>query len=243
MKEKINKILSKEGKKLFSITMIRKESKLFLSVRRNQKQIYQRTTRFGKNILYTDNHSWSSEKIIQTSRGKNVVEDNFKKMKNRSTVSFMPMWHWTDQKIRVHAFYCVISLLLLNLLQKQTTRKYKKMSLEEIADKLSDVKEILLFYPDTMKPARKLSEKDDMQERLYQIQSRQIRSQRIRAIHSATFEILLALCFRVFNFPIWEDHLIEQAPFLSRDTDTEMYPYPCYPYRCQKIASLPHTFS
>jgi len=43
------------------------------------------------------------------------------------------------------------------------------MSLEKIADKLSDIKETLLFYPDTTKPARKLSKKDDIQEKLYQI--------------------------------------------------------------------------
>ena len=43
------------------------------------------------------------------------------------------------------------------------------MSLEKIADKLSDIKEILLFYPSTMKPVRKLSKRDDIQEKLYQI--------------------------------------------------------------------------
>jgi len=78
-------------------------------------------------------------------------------------------WYFTDQKIRVHAFRCVISLLLLKLLQRKATRKYQKMSLEEIAHKLSYIKGILLFYPDTMKPVRKLSKRDDIQERLYQI--------------------------------------------------------------------------
>jgi len=43
------------------------------------------------------------------------------------------------------------------------------MSLEKIADKLSDIKEILLFYPSTMKSVRKLSKRDDIQEKLYQI--------------------------------------------------------------------------
>lgn len=79
------------------------------------------------------------------------------------------MWHFTDQKIRVHTLCCVISLLLLSLLQREVAKRYQKMSLEKIADKLSDIKEILLFYPDTMKPDRKLSKRDDIQEKLYQI--------------------------------------------------------------------------
>jgi len=169
VKEKVNRLLSKQGKKLLKVTIMRKEGKLSLSVRRRQKQIYQRTKRLGKNILFTDNHSFSSEEIIQAYKGKSIIEANFKKMKSHSTVSFIPMWHFTDQKIRVHAFCCVVSLLLLNLLQREVARNYQKMSLDKIADKLSDIKEILLFYPDTMKPDRKLSRRDDVQEKLYQI--------------------------------------------------------------------------
>jgi len=167
--EKIARELSKEGKKLLSITLTQKDKKLSLSVRSNRKEIYQRTKKLGKNIIFTDNHNWSSEEIIQVYKDKNVIEDNFKKMKNHSMVSFIPMWCWTDQKIRVHAFCCVVSLMLLNLLQREVAKKYQKMSLEKIADKLSDIEEILLFYPDTMKPVRKLSRKDDIQEKLYQI--------------------------------------------------------------------------
>jgi transposase len=168
VKEKVDKLLSKEGKKLLTVK-IKEGGKLSLSVRRNQKQIYQRTKRSGKNILFTDNDSFSSEEIIKAYKGKSIIEGNFKKMKSHSTVSFIPMWHFTDQKIRVHAFCCVISLLLLNLLQREIAKNYQKMSLEEITDKLSDIKESLLFYPDTMKPIRKLSKRDDVQQRLHQI--------------------------------------------------------------------------
>lgn len=62
-----------------------------------------------------------------------------------------------------------ISLLLLNLLQREVAKKYEQMNLEKIADKRIDIKKILLFYPGTMKPVRKLSKRDDIQERLYQI--------------------------------------------------------------------------
>ena len=167
--EKIARELSKEGKKLLSITLTQKDKKLSLSVRGNRKEIYQRTKKLGKNIIFTDNHNWSSQEIIQIYKDKNVIEDNFKKMKNHSMVSFIAMWCWTDQKIRVHAFCCVVSLMLLNLLQREVAKKYQKMSLEKIADKLSDIKEILLFYPYTTKLSSKLSRRDDIQEKLYQI--------------------------------------------------------------------------
>ena len=59
--------------------------------------------------------------------------------------------------------------MLLNLLQREVAKKYQKMSLEKIADKLSDIKETFLFYPDTMKPVKNLSKRDDIQDKLYQI--------------------------------------------------------------------------
>jgi transposase len=31
-------------------------------------------------------------------------------MKDPHVVSFGPMHHWTDSKIRVHVFYCVLAL-------------------------------------------------------------------------------------------------------------------------------------
>jgi hypothetical protein len=86
-----------------------------------------------------------------------------------STVSFIPMWHWTDQKIRVHAFCCVLSLLLLNLLRREVAQKYEKMSLQKILDTLSDVREILLLYPDKLKPIRDLSKRNNVQKRFYDI--------------------------------------------------------------------------
>ena len=39
-------------------------------------------------------------------------------MKNPHFVTFPPSFHWTDQKIRVHAFYCVLALTMVSLLQR-----------------------------------------------------------------------------------------------------------------------------
>ena len=53
------------------------------------------------------------------SRAQHHVERAFKQMKNPHWVSFSPAFHWTDQKLRVHVFYCVLALLLSSLLQRK----------------------------------------------------------------------------------------------------------------------------
>ncbi|MDI6777034.1 MAG: hypothetical protein QMD03_07325, partial [Syntrophales bacterium] len=47
------------------------------------------------------------------------VEEAFRRMKDRRFCSWFPMNHWTDQKIKVHAFYCVLALLFGSLLYRK----------------------------------------------------------------------------------------------------------------------------
>src|SRR6266550_2425282 len=70
----------------------------------------------GKRILFTDQHSWSNEQIVLAYRSQSQVEDAFADMKDPHFLSWEPMFHWTDSKIRIHAFYCVLALILGSLL-------------------------------------------------------------------------------------------------------------------------------
>ena len=45
-------------------------------------------------------------------RSQNDVESGFRQLKDPHVVGFSPMFHWTEAKIRVHVFYCVLALAL-----------------------------------------------------------------------------------------------------------------------------------
>lgn len=107
-------------------------------------------TRLGKRILCTDNHDWSTEQIILGSRAQSHVEDAFKQMKDPHWVTFSPSFHWTDQKLRVHAFYCVMALTLSSLLQRKAAQAGIKLTIPSLLDHLSGIKEIVnLYLPQT----------------------------------------------------------------------------------------------
>jgi transposase len=132
-------------------------------------------TRLGKRILCTDNHDWSTEEIILGSRAQSHVEAAFKQMKDPHWVSFSPAFHWTDQKLRVHAFYCVLALMLSSLLQRRAAQAGIKLTIRSLFEQLSDVKEIVNLYPPQHTPARGrlrsehvLSERSVLQEKLCQ---------------------------------------------------------------------------
>jgi transposase len=104
-------------------------------------------TLLGKNILFTDQDGWSDEEIVRAYRSQYHIEDAFKRMKDPHFVSWRPLRHWTDQKIRVHAFYCVLALLLAALLRRTLANEQISLSITHILETLSQIKEVALIYP------------------------------------------------------------------------------------------------
>lgn len=102
---------------------------------------------FGKTILFTDNADWSDEDIVLAYRSQYHIENAFRQMKNPHFLGWSPMYHWTDSKIQVHAFYCVLALLLTSLLQRQLARQGEELSIDRILEELGGIQETLVVYP------------------------------------------------------------------------------------------------
>ncbi|PLS76550.1 MAG: hypothetical protein CYG61_01570 [Actinobacteria bacterium] len=66
-------------------------------------------------------------------------------MKDPKVVSFSPMFHWTDHKIRVHAFYCVLALMVARLMVREADRHGVHLSVRELLDRLGEVQETVLL--------------------------------------------------------------------------------------------------
>ncbi|SRR5712692_8742290 len=63
------------------------------------------------------------------------------------------MHHWTDPhterafRIQVHAFYCVLALLLTSLLQRELARNNQSLSINRLLQELGGIQETLIIYP------------------------------------------------------------------------------------------------
>lgn len=99
-------------------------------------------TLLGKTLLFTDRDDWTNEQILSAYRGQYHVEDAFRQMKDSVHVSFRPAHHWTDQKLRVHAFSCVIALLLASLLNKRLADRGIRESVDRMIEILATIREI-----------------------------------------------------------------------------------------------------
>jgi transposase len=104
-------------------------------------------THLGKTILFTDNADWTNEEIVLGYRAQHHIESAFRDMKNPHFLGWSPMFHWTDSKIRVHAFYCVLALTLTSLLQRALHGQGLDLSLTRMMELLGGIQEVLLIYP------------------------------------------------------------------------------------------------
>ena len=104
-------------------------------------------TLLGKTLLFTDRDDWSDEQIVRAYRSQSHIETAFRRMKDPHVLTFRPTHHWTDQKLRVHAFYCVLALMILSLLRRQLDKAGIHLSITQMIQRLADIREIVTLYP------------------------------------------------------------------------------------------------
>lgn len=78
---------------------------------------------FGLRILITDRQDWSTAQIIEAYRRQAKAEAAFRDLKDPQMLATRPQFHWTDQKLQVHAFMCVTAYLLLSLLHRRAEQQ------------------------------------------------------------------------------------------------------------------------
>jgi transposase len=127
---------------------------------------------FGKRILFTDRDDWPAAEVIAAYRSQADAEAGFRQLKDRDIVSFSPMFHWTEQKIRVHAFYCALALAIAHLMRRQAAQDGLHLSVRELLGTLAGIGETVMIYPSTggrPKARRMLTDRDPLQQRLFEL--------------------------------------------------------------------------
>jgi transposase len=100
----------------------------------------------GKSFIFTNRNEWTTVDIAKTYRAQKGVEDQFKALNDRDSISVMPMYHYTNQKIRVHVFISVLALLISNILYRKLQKYGIEGSKDACFELLKDIKEIELIH-------------------------------------------------------------------------------------------------
>jgi len=160
MKDLLTYDLAEQGDGRFSMTY-----------RTNKEKLDQLEDNLGFRILMTDRHAWSSEAVVAAIHGQSTVEQAFKNIKNPYHLAITPEFHWTDQKIRVHYFSCVLGYLLASLIWREARSKVDFTgTLDTLLDTLNNIRLTTLLEMSgkrgTPKATRQIEEMTDDQSRL-----------------------------------------------------------------------------
>lgn len=127
---------------------------------------------FGKRILFTNRNEWTVDDIVAAYRSQSDVEASFRQLKDPKVVSFSPMFHFTDHKIRVHTFTCVLALQVAHLMTRRANQAGLDLSVRRLLDALAGIQEtVLLYQGDRGRPRarRIITDLDPTQKRLYNL--------------------------------------------------------------------------
>lgn len=109
---------------------------------------------FGKRILITDRHDWSDEQVLLAYRGQSEVEAAFRQLKDDEHLAIRPQYHWTDQKIQVHAFICLLALILSRVIEAKARSLDYTQGLSGLLDLLGTIRLAMVLKPSGKKGGR-----------------------------------------------------------------------------------------
>jgi len=117
LERRSQKALAREHLSRFVVTTITGDDqkprfrwKVDATLRRQLEQ-----TRLGRRVLCTDQHNWSTERIVYAFRGQWNVEELFRRAKKGGVVPWGPSHQWADGSLRLHTFAAVLGLMLVSL--------------------------------------------------------------------------------------------------------------------------------
>jgi transposase len=103
--------------------------------------------RLGRTVLLTNRMNWNAEQVVAGYAGQQSIERVFRGLKDGDWLNWDPMHHWTDRKIRIHAFYCMLGISLLHHVHKQAQAAWADLSIEQLLEELEQIKQFVLLYP------------------------------------------------------------------------------------------------
>lgn len=139
---------------------------LHVEIDQHHYQDYEK--RLGKNLLFTSRQNAETAWIIQCYKEKDDLEKLFREMKDPQLIRIRPLRHWTDTKIRAYIFCCVMSVVLMRLMQYKAEQAQLAMSVSVLKEELADIYEILMIYQ-AGRAERKISARSAVQAKLYDV--------------------------------------------------------------------------
>jgi transposase len=176
---------------LFQINFVQDKGQFRMEFQLDHRQMAGVVRHFGKNILITDHEDWSVEEIYDACVTRAVLGPDFgnatvngkansrslgNAKDNRSLFqkALLPLYHWTDSKIRIHLFVCVAALTYLTLLCQRLAEGDINLTPTEAMEELRTLRTAIYFKDSENKLKRVLEEVNPQQAAILEVLGYQV---------------------------------------------------------------------
>ena len=161
---------------LFHVNCRAENGKRTLDLQIDQRQMAAILRHYGKTLYITDHETWSAPEIFeafanrclleghdQPRTGSSFYNGNALDFRSPFKSALLPLYHWTDSKIRIHLFVCVVALTYLTLLCQRLKAAGIVTSPKDAMDELRSLRTTIKMQDEEGKLKRVLENITDKQ--------------------------------------------------------------------------------
>lgn len=145
-----------------------------------QEQVVEEVVRsLGKTILITDHEDWSGVEISEANVDRCIVEEQIRQTGITLQEVLLPQYHWTESKLQVNIFVCMVALTYLILLSQRLTQAGLLVTPKEVMEALRSLRTAVFWQPEEEKLKRRLVPPTDTQLAILQALGFQVEEGRV----------------------------------------------------------------
>lgn len=144
------------------LTFGRENGKTFVNSYVNRRYCESLLRKMGKTVIQTDRLDWSPEAICDLAVDRGLLGDSPNRPQTLFQSALTPQYHWTDSKIPIHVFVCMVALTYLCFLNKELVKAGLLLNAKEAIEEMRSLKTAIFLLSEEAKPQRLFEEPSDL---------------------------------------------------------------------------------
>jgi transposase len=144
------------------LTFGRENSKTYVHSHVNRRYCEGLLRKMGKTIIQTDRTDWIPEEICDLAVDRGLLGDSPNRPQTLFQSALTPQYHWTDSKIPIHVFVCMVALTYLCFLNNRLAKAGLLLNAKEAIEEMRSLKTAIFLLSEDSKPQRLFEEPSDL---------------------------------------------------------------------------------
>jgi len=153
---------------VLALTFGRENGKSFVQARLNRRYCESLLRKMGKTVIQTDRPDWTPEDICDLAVDRGLLGDSPNRPRTLFQSALTPQYHWTDSKIPIHVFVCLVALTYLCFLNNRIRKAGLLLDAKETIEEMRSLKTAIFLLSEDAKPQRLFEEPGELHARIVQ---------------------------------------------------------------------------